>query len=261
MRCSVTGRAAVRPTSSWRNTSRRKKDRVPRRVRAHEPDRAPVWSWPPSGAARERRRFPWHWPWHCGSGGSRSFRSRKGRITSMPPGFPGRRPAPATTWIPFSSDGNRLSVLSHVAHRRVILSLIEGNRGLYDGMNPEGEHSTAELAKLLRSPVVLVVDCDKVTRTTGAMVLGCQTLDPGVDIRGVILNRVGTSRHAALVKKSIEEYCRHPSPRHCPEARGAKISRSRSGISAWSRRRNTTALKRSSAGRGSSPRIIWIWTA
>ena len=52
------------------------------------------------------------------------------------------------------------------------LSLIEGNRGLYDGMNPEGEHSTAELAKLLRAPVILVVDCDKVTRTAAAMVLG-----------------------------------------------------------------------------------------
>lgn len=90
------------------------------------------------------------------------------------------------------------------------VSLIEGNRGLYDGMNPEGEHSTAELAKILRSPVVLVVDCDKVTRTTGAMVLGCQTLDPDVDIRGVILNRVGGSRHAAMVRRSVEDYCHIP---------------------------------------------------
>lgn len=90
------------------------------------------------------------------------------------------------------------------------VSLIEGNRGLYDGMNSEGEHSTAELAKLLRSPVVLVVDCDKVTRTTGAMVLGCQTLDPEVDIRGVILNRVGGSRHAAIARRSVEDYCHVP---------------------------------------------------
>ena len=90
------------------------------------------------------------------------------------------------------------------------LSLIEGNRGLYDGMNLAGDHSTAELAKLLRAPVVLVVDCDKVTRTTAAMVLGCQRLDPEADIRGVILNRVGGDRHAAMVKKSIEEYCHIP---------------------------------------------------
>ena len=90
------------------------------------------------------------------------------------------------------------------------LSLIEGNRGLYDGMNSEGEHSTAELAKLLRSPVVLVVDCDKVTRTAGAMVLGCQALDPEVNIRGAILNRVGGKRHAAIAKRSVEDYCRVP---------------------------------------------------
>lgn len=89
-------------------------------------------------------------------------------------------------------------------------SLIEGNRGLYDGMNSEGEHSTAELAKLLRSPVVLVVDCDKVTRTTGAMVLGCQAFDPKVDIRGAILNRVGSKRHAAVAQRSVEEYCHIP---------------------------------------------------
>jgi cobyrinic acid a,c-diamide synthase len=90
------------------------------------------------------------------------------------------------------------------------LSLIEGNRGLYDGMNPEGKHSTAELAKLLRAPVILVVDCDKVTRTTAAMVLGCQRLDPKVDIRGAILNRVGGSRHAALARRSVEDYCHIP---------------------------------------------------
>lgn len=90
------------------------------------------------------------------------------------------------------------------------LSLIEGNRGLYDGMNPTGEHSTAELAKLLLAPVILVVDCDKVTRTTAAMVLGCQNLDPAVDIRGVILNRVGGSRHEAIARKSVEDCCHIP---------------------------------------------------
>jgi cobyrinic acid a,c-diamide synthase len=90
------------------------------------------------------------------------------------------------------------------------LSLIEGNRGLYDGMTTAGEHSTAELAKLLQAPVVLVVDCDKVTRTAAAMVLGCRHLDPEVDIRGVILNRVGGSRHGAIAQKSVEEICGLP---------------------------------------------------
>jgi cobyrinic acid a,c-diamide synthase len=87
------------------------------------------------------------------------------------------------------------------------ISLIEGNRGLYDGSNPEGEHSSAELAKLIKAPVVLVIDCDKVTRTTAAMVLGCQRFDPEVDIRGLILNRVAGARHAAVVRRSLEDHC------------------------------------------------------
>jgi cobyrinic acid a,c-diamide synthase len=87
------------------------------------------------------------------------------------------------------------------------VSLIEGNRGLYDGANTGGEHSTAELAKLIKAPVVLVIDCDKVTRTAAAMVLGCQRFDPEVDIRGLILNRLAGTRHAAVVRRSVEDHC------------------------------------------------------
>ena len=86
------------------------------------------------------------------------------------------------------------------------VSIIEGNRGLFDGVNAAGEFSTAELAKLLSAPVILIVDCDKVTRTAAAMVLGCRNLDPSVDIRGVILSRVNGKRHASVIRQSIEEY-------------------------------------------------------
>ncbi|MEN6468462.1 MAG: cobyrinate a,c-diamide synthase [Smithella sp.] len=92
----------------------------------------------------------------------------------------------------------------HAAESAV--SIIEGNRGLFDGVNAAGVFSTAELAKLLRAPVILIVDCDKVTRTAAAMVLGCKSLDPEVDIQGVILSRVNGSRHAAVIRQSIEEY-------------------------------------------------------
>jgi cobyrinic acid a,c-diamide synthase len=91
-----------------------------------------------------------------------------------------------------------------------VLSLIEGNRGLYDGVNAGGDYSTAELAKLLLAPVILVVDCDKITRTAAALVLGCCHLDPAVNIRGVILNRVSSSRHAAVIRQSIKDYCHLP---------------------------------------------------
>jgi len=83
--------------------------------------------------------------------------------------------------------------------------LVEGNRGLYDGVDAEGTHSTAELAKLIGSPVILVVDTTKVTRTTAALVLGCREIDPELDLAGVVLNRVGTSRQETLIRRAVEE--------------------------------------------------------
>jgi cobyrinic acid a,c-diamide synthase len=90
------------------------------------------------------------------------------------------------------------------------ISLIEGNRGLYDGMDSRGTQSTAELAKLLQAPVVLILDCTKVTRTLAAMVLGCQRMDPDVDIRGVVLNQVARSRQEKILRASIDETCNLP---------------------------------------------------
>ncbi len=89
-------------------------------------------------------------------------------------------------------------------------NLIEGNRGLYDGFDARGTHSTAELAKALRAPVVLVLDASTVTRTSAAMVLGCQRLDPGVNIVGVILNQVSGPRHEQVVREAVEATCGIP---------------------------------------------------
>ncbi len=90
------------------------------------------------------------------------------------------------------------------------ISIIEGNRGLYDGIDLEGSTSTAELAKLLASPVILCVDCTKITRTMAAVVAGCCRFDPDVMIRGVILNRVANARHEKKLRSSIEHYCGIP---------------------------------------------------
>ena len=87
------------------------------------------------------------------------------------------------------------------------IAVIEGNRGLYDGMDAQGNVSTAELAKLLHAPVIVIVDCTKVTRTVAALVLGLQTFDRNVPIRGVILNRLAGTRHEQVIRESIEHYC------------------------------------------------------
>ena len=90
------------------------------------------------------------------------------------------------------------------------LNLVEGNRGLFDGADAHGTYSTAELAKLLKAPVLLVVNATKVTHTVAALVLGCMKLDPEVRIGGVILNHVAGSRHESVLRESVESTCGVP---------------------------------------------------
>ncbi len=90
------------------------------------------------------------------------------------------------------------------------LALVEGNRGLFDGMDAEGTFSSAELAKVLKAPVLLSVDATKTTRTAAAMVLGCQAMDPEVPLAGVVLNRVAGSRHESVLRQAIEGICGIP---------------------------------------------------
>ena len=90
------------------------------------------------------------------------------------------------------------------------ISIIEGNRGLFDGKDLDGTHSTAGLAKLLQAPVVLVINTTKATRTLAAIVSGCISFDPDVRIAGVILNKVAGKRHQQIITESIEKYCNIP---------------------------------------------------
>ncbi len=87
------------------------------------------------------------------------------------------------------------------------ISIIEGNMGLFDGMDMEGSDSTAGLARLLKSPVILVIDCQGMTRGIAPLVKGFEDFEPGTDIAGVILNRVKGSRHEGKLRAAIERYC------------------------------------------------------
>jgi cobyrinic acid a,c-diamide synthase len=90
------------------------------------------------------------------------------------------------------------------------IAVIEGNRGLYDGIDLAGSTSTGELAKLLKTPVLLCVDCTKITRTMAAVISGLIQFDPDVMIKGVVLNRVAGSRHERILRDNIEHYCGIP---------------------------------------------------
>lgn len=83
-------------------------------------------------------------------------------------------------------------------------AVVEGNRGLYDGVDETGTFSTARLAKQLQSPVVLIVDCTKSSSTVAAVVLGCRQFDQDVQLGGVILNNVSSARHESVIRKAIE---------------------------------------------------------
>jgi cobyrinic acid a,c-diamide synthase len=107
---------------------------------------------------------------------------------------------------PFLFSQESIQTLFHARMRDHDLAIVEGNRGLFDGKDVDGTCSTAELARILKAPVVIVVDCTKATRTMAAIVMGCRMFDPDLDLRGVILNRIAGSRHESIVRSSIEKY-------------------------------------------------------
>ena len=86
------------------------------------------------------------------------------------------------------------------------IALIEANKGLYDGMALDGSDSNAAVAKLTRSPVVLVVDTRGMTRGIAPLLLGYQAFDRDINIAGIIFNRVGGTRHATKLRESVEHY-------------------------------------------------------
>jgi cobyrinic acid a,c-diamide synthase len=90
------------------------------------------------------------------------------------------------------------------------VNVIEGNRGLFDGVDAAGTHSTAAMAKVLGAPVLLVINARKMTGTAAALVRGCQALDPDLPIAGVILNQVAGRRHETVAREAVESACGVP---------------------------------------------------
>ncbi|RAU23117.1 cobyrinic acid a,c-diamide synthase [Paramagnetospirillum kuznetsovii] len=90
------------------------------------------------------------------------------------------------------------------------ISLIEGNKGLFDGVDLEGANSSAMLANWLEAPVLLVVDCAGMTRGIAPLLIGYQAFDPTLRIAGVILNKVSGPRHEKKLREVVAHYTRIP---------------------------------------------------
>ena len=121
-------------------------------------------------------------------------------------------------WLARASGRPCFNLDSHLMHEAEIdtlfarhaagadVSLVEGNKGLYDGLALDGSNSNAALARQLDMPVLLVIDARGMTRGIAPLILGYQAFDPAVRIGGVILNQLGGSRHEAKLRAVIEHY-------------------------------------------------------
>jgi len=90
------------------------------------------------------------------------------------------------------------------------IAIVEGNKGLYDGLELDGSTSNAAMAKLIKSPVVLVIDAQGTTRGVAPLLLGYQQFDKAVNIAGVIFNKVGGLRHQGKLISVTEHYTDMP---------------------------------------------------
>jgi len=120
----------------------------------------------------------------------------------------GRTARNLDTWM-LSAESN-LDVVFE-ATRDADAILVEGMMGLFDGKSGDPKvGSSAEIAKLLKLPVVLVLDASKTAHSLAAVVLGFEMFDPDLPLAGVILNRVASERHYQLLETAILGACKAP---------------------------------------------------
>ena len=135
----------------------------------------------------------------------------------------------------FNLDFNtqtRAEIAQCVASRAAVadLVLIEGNKGLHDGVDLEGSDSSAALAKLTAAPVILVIDALGMTRGVAPLIMGYRDFDPEVKIAGIILNKVGVARQEAKLRQAVEHYTGIPVQGALPRDSGFVIEERHLGL-------------------------------
>jgi len=112
---------------------------------------------------------------------------------------------PCITLDPWCADADQLRARAGAAATPLVV--IEGAMGLFDGApsdTPMGHGSTADVAEALNLPVILVIDAARRAQTAAAIVHGLASFRPGVQVAGVILNRIGSPRHEMMIRKAVE---------------------------------------------------------
>jgi len=105
------------------------------------------------------------------------------------------------------------------------LSIIEGVMGLFDGYSSKNDiGSTAHIAKILKTPIILVINAGKMARSTLAVIYGYKNFDPELNIAGVILNNIGSQRHYEMLKDPIEEELKIPVLGYLPREKEIELS-------------------------------------
>jgi cobyrinic acid a,c-diamide synthase len=113
---------------------------------------------------------------------------------------------PGRNLDPFMVGSDRIPALFAHGAAGADVAVVEGVMGLYDGVTGQGElGSTAQVAQLLRAPVLLVVDASAQGRSVAALVHGFRSWQPSVWLGGVVLNRVGSDRHEAILREALDD--------------------------------------------------------
>lgn len=126
------------------------------------------------------------------------------------------------SWLTLAADRScrNLDLFLVPEHRLVLhyqkicqdadMAIVEGAMGLYDGFKSPESGTTAEIARLFKIPILLVVNTARMTSSIAAMVTGYQRFQPEIEIAGVILNYVSGSRHEQKLRAAVEQYCHIP---------------------------------------------------
>jgi cobyrinic acid a,c-diamide synthase len=113
------------------------------------------------------------------------------------------------------------------------IAIMEGNRGLFDGMDAQGSLSTARVAKIIKSPIILIVDCTKATRTIAAIVQGAKRFERGVYLAGVVLNMIGSKRQEDVIKDAVQGQAGVAVLGAIPRLKGSNMPERHMGLTPW----------------------------